>query len=426
MSAEKEKRDDTLNIPYMLARVVSSNYGPPLVVVAVVLAFRWTNALWDAACEVVGWNPDSLLWCWRLLQVVSLVLAFALPVWLVCRSFYCAMERKWMNIFHSWLACGVAFVLLMGGILLCSLAEACKPNLFTWNTSLMEGREYVLPRGLCKLGEAERNPHLIHLFALREKARPATAEHVVPEAPNLSKLTEVASPLLHEYVYRCLYAEATNPRFSSAILAQGNSVCLAHGLCPQTLVMRARYYDSSAPLSTLVEANSGSRWAALLRIPLQNGWYFAADFHKDAFEMPTLAALDEELAPLAQNPTPEQLDAMLPPVPNKPFLCLWESYPGWYGAAIIVPEDYPRGTFRLRAYEVSQGKHVCLTRVEWSHGNIAAGRRILSSRSDFCVDSGDEGAYFAATWEILFTPEGGGEERCVNAQEFLIQGCHLK
>ena len=51
-----------------------------------------------------------------------------------------------------------------------------------------------------------------------------------------------------------------------------------------------------------------------------------------------LRLLDESLAPLAANPTLAGLDALLPPLPQKPFLCLLCGvFPGEYRALVILP-----------------------------------------------------------------------------------------
>lgn len=41
----------------------------------------------------------------------------------------------------------------------------------------------------------------------------------LPPLPNLERLTAEAPEILREYVLRCLYAEAVNPRFDAPVLA---------------------------------------------------------------------------------------------------------------------------------------------------------------------------------------------------------------
>ena len=145
MAMIEKKRDDALSFQYLFARLVSSNYGPPIAIACIVAAMRWYTVVRGVLFDALGWNSVVLLWLWRVGQVAAMVLLFSWPVWLVCRSFYCAMERKWGNLFHSWVASGVAMVLLFMNILLSLWVEYHLPNLLNRNTYLPEARECVLP-----------------------------------------------------------------------------------------------------------------------------------------------------------------------------------------------------------------------------------------------------------------------------------------
>ena len=155
-------------------------------------------------------------------------------------------------------------------------------------------------------------------------------------------------------------------------------------------------------------------------IDLGNGWKWRYDKAVDA--QGDAARLEAELAPLAQNPTMAQLDAMLPPVPDVPFLSLRKDWSCdhnvklCYGALLVVPDSYPLGTFTLRAYESTKRKHISFDNVNFGNGEEK------SCSWDMRVYSGCEGQYYGSIWEIWFTPADGGDARCVATQEFLMMG----
>lgn len=240
------------------------------------------------------------------------------------------------------------------------------------------------------------------LCALRPRLpEPVETPAEVPALPHTEKLAKGAPELLHQYVIRSLYAEAVNPRFFSAILYEYQRAYLWHAESPEMY----RYWEESEE-QTEIDLGNGWKWR----------YRDAVDAQGDA------ARLETELAPLAQNPTMAQLDAMLPPVPNAPFLSLRE---GWscdhnvklcYGALLVVPDSYPLGKFSLKAYESTKRKHIRFDNINFENGEEK------SYSWDMRVYSGREGQYYGSVWEIWFTPADGGEARCVATQEFLMMG----
>ena len=247
-------------------------------------------------------------------------------------------------------------------------------------------------------------------------------------APNLMKLSAEAPELLHEYMLRALYAEATNPLFNSPVLPVDGPLYLAHENDPQTHVLRAYLGEfrihSSSGVRTAADY-SAARW----KFPLQNGWFVAhavGMWYSEPSEHHVLLAalrrLDDALAPLAENPTRETLDSLLPPTPSHPFLCLWENSPGVYDMMMVIPVDYEAGTFELRAHEYTTHKPVAFSkrwRPEVKLGEVC---RVISSEDSLMVSSGNWGEYYGSTWEIWFTPAAGGEPRRVSSQNFLMMG----
>lgn len=162
----------------------------------------------------------------------------------------------------------------------------------------------------------------------------------VAAVPHLRKLAQVAPELLQEYILRALYAEATNPRFQSAVLAYDDSVYLIHENDPQSCVYgRERQVEVVSEQGTYSYADTPEGKCSVM---LENGWSvgYHTRFTTSPYEdkLPSflleleaqLHRLDAELAPLAQTPTRTKLDSLLPPLPEKPFVCLWGDGAGIY------------------------------------------------------------------------------------------------
>ncbi len=254
------------------------------------------------------------------------------------------------------------------------------------------------------------------------------------EAPHLWKLAQEYPELLQEYLLRALYAEAVNPRFQSAALAHHSNIYLFHENDPQSCLCRAELQEKfSTPSGTYTYADTPEgKW----RVELPNGWGVAyeprhyATSHPEAETLPKwlrsvkplLKRLDAELSPLAQNPTHGKLDSLLPPLPDQPFVCLWEDGAGTYRMLMVIPADYPEGTFELRAEEYTTGKRIRFSKrflPEKRLGNVC---RIICSDRWNTVYSGDWNEYYGSRWQIWFTPKDGGEPQCVNSQNFLMMG----
>ena len=89
---------------------------------------------------------------------------------------------------------------------------------------------------------------------------------------------------------------------------------------------------------------------------------------------------------------------------------------------MVIPPDYPEGTFELRAEEYTTGKRIRFKNrflPEKRLGNVC---RIICSDRWSTVYSGDWSEYYGSRWQIWFTPKDGGEPQCVNSQNFLMMG----
>lgn len=358
------------------------------------------------AADISGEEGD----CGSLVVAVFclLVLVFVCClVWVVGSIVSCVRRRWWWSLLGRLALASVTWGVWGGCLLfLFMLWAGGGPNPFADDLQLPPGRELVCPRymdGVNVAPEDVRATRVRELCALRPRLpEPMKTPADALALPYTKKLALEAPELLRQYVIRSLYAEAVNPRFFSAVLYYDSlHAYLWHAESPEMY----RYWEESEE-QTEIDLGNGWKWR----------YRDAVDAQGDA------ARLEAELAPLAQNPTIAQLDAMLPPVPNAPFLSLRE---GWscdhnvklcYGALLVVPDSYPLGKFSLKAYESTKRKHIRFDNINFENGEEQ------SCSWDMRVYSGREGQYYGSVWEIWFTPADGGEARCVATQEFLLMG----
>lgn len=351
-----------------------------------------------------GMNAEPLLMMSFLLLLLFFVYGL---VWLVVSIVICVRQRCWWSLLGRLALASATWSVWGGGLLfLVMLWAGGGPNPFADNLQLPPGRELVCPRGMDGADvapEDARAARVRELCALRPRlSEPVETPAEVPALPHTEKLAKEAPELLHQYVIRSLYAEAVNPRFVSAILYNG--------------YQRAYLWHAESPeMNQLVEPV-----VAQGAIDLGNGWKWRYDNAVDA--LGDAARLEAELAPLAETPTMEQLDSMLPTVPEVPFLSLRKDWDydhdgeSCYGALLVVPATYPIGQFTLKAYESTRRKHICFRNIDFENSQRK------SCFWDMRVYSGRKGQYYGSVWEIWFTPADGGEARCVATQEFLMMG----
>ena len=235
-------------------------------------------------------------------------------------------------------------------------------------------------------------------------------EELSDNTPNLDKITAEAPELLWEYLLRASCHEVLSPGISVA---------------PYRSLLH--HPDMSAEKKRFA-AGKDEPWEK----PLSQGWCIRSTTHRFSddsiparYELKKVKLLDAALAPLAANPTPEGLDALLPPLPEKPVIILHEGFqPGLYRLQLLVPEDYPQGSFRVKAREYTKGQQLSTRSLDdcvlspVSHRGICG----MAELPDFTVYSGEWGEIYASVWELYFTPAEGGESRCVNSQLYLMQG----
>ena len=371
-----------------------------------------------------------------LLGGVPLALYHLLPFWVIVMTVLCVRRRQWWHMLRCWgVACGISIGCAL--VVLPLELYAFRTDLYMLGVTLPAGREYVAPRGLCAWeGVVPTKPESVDsLLSLRPVRQPVEVLVRMPLLPNLEKLTREAPEILREYVLRCLYAEATDPRFDAQVLCLWHdAVLLAHEGEPQSLMLRnsesvAQSRTHLRPKRSLpVEENAAAAW----QMPLRSGWsvvlnrdyvFYTAGLPAEEQVAGPLLRLEESLAPLAANPSRAGLDALLPPLPQEPFLCLWcTCEPGSYRALVVLPPGYPDGEVELRAREVSTRKPVSLNPgyVSRRRSLGALGHAVMMH--SLRVHSGSLNEFYATEWEIWFTPVGGGAPRCVGRQEFLMMG----
>ena len=363
--------------------------------------------------------------------IVALFLCVGLQFWPIVMTVLCWRRRQWWHILRCWSA-AIGISAACGAALIPIVTATYYTDLYMLDVELPEGKEYVSPRGMrAYVGDAPAPAAAAReLLELRPRRQPLDVLVQMPPLPNLEKLTKEAPGVLQEYLLRCLYAEATNPRFDAQVLCQGHEpVLLAHANDPQSMVLGKNHVVSRRHLAAKRHPGAEKPAPGLWTLPLYGGWsvvlnddyYYSDDLPAEEQVAGPLRLLDESLAPLAANPTLAGLDALLPPLPQKPFLCLLCGvFPGEYRALVILPPGHPDGAVELRAREVSTGKPV----------RISARKQSLRSLGNVCsadwhnleVHSGNVNEFYATEWEIWFTPADGGEARCIGKQEFLMMG----
>lgn len=239
-------------------------------------------------------------------------------------------------------------------------------------------------------------------------------EELTGEAPHVEKLAAEAPELLLEYKLRAFCHQALTPGSTAAPHLE----MLQHPHAAELHKIRDAWYlhEEVTPWKKDCQNN----WEINITLSRENQVSGLSPF-----SMKKLKMLDTALAPLAANPTHEGLDALLPPLPDKPTIVLAQrGQPGMYKLLLVVPHDYPRGSFRISAREYTQGKELSTRVLDTMHltprpcGEICQ----LACSDTFTVYSGEWGEYYASVWELHFTPESGGESRCVNSQLYLMQG----
>lgn len=459
-----------------LKAFLNSSWMLPLGAAAVLLLGFLLNVGSSMLANYLGEAPG---WLWGfaitggLLFLLGVLSGLCVPLWLLIMTVWLLKQHLLKRVLFCWGSSALAAVVAFGvanGMILYMLSGG--PDCYAAGLTVPEDKEFVLPRNMtffCNMDipprvEALRSlrpelpeiprvyelsaataqefaalnpqvlasasPEQLHEYMQRARQTESLAGAHEVVALNLQKLSAEAPELLQEYMLRALYAEASNLRFNSPVLAADSLIYPAHENDPQAHVLRA-YLAECKIYSSEGERTYADYPTARWKYPLQNGWYVA---HRVGFpfgndnsvELPVVRAqlqrLDAALAPLAENPTREQLDALLPPTPEHPFLCIWEDGAGIYDMMIVIPADYEAGSFELRAHEYTTGKPILFRnrwRPEVKLGDVC---RVISSDGSLMVSSGNWGEYYGSEWEIWFTPASGGEPRCVSRQPFLMMG----
>lgn len=415
------------------------SWGVPLVALLSWCAWVLVVVVWDALAAAGLVSVDSLspllLHVLTGLVVLWCVAPWAVLVkWLLVLTLLCCKRREWRRLLSCWgcggLAAGLAFLLAI--LFVFSRLTGGGATMYTWGASIPEDRDFVVPRDLGEyVGDVKPASARARELLNRRPGRMQPLHLMqLPELPNLEKLTREAPELLQEYLLRCLYAEATRPGFDAQVLTLKNdTVLLAHENDPQTHALRNPDLEREVWMNGrgyLYSEMPAWKWNR----PLHGGWSVVLHPREILISMEYLPQivggrmlmLDTSLRRLAENPTRAYLDSILPPVPQKPFLCMWkrDGAGGCYRALVILPADFPAGSVQLRAREVSTGKPVDFTRRNLPITRL--GEVCSVACDELQVRSGDLNEFYASVWEIWFTPAGGGASRCAGSQEFLLMG----
>ena len=405
--------------------VLGCNWVMPVVaLVGSIICFAGLAGLCDVS---MGADVEKRHWLGQLsipLQITQLLLFFGLPLWLVVLT----IVRLVKNQYHVWwawlwtLIAGVGmFVCLVSGALASSFA--CYDDFAREHRLTDEMTPANMPGMAVPLGfsfytmedESQMSPAVKEwkkLMYADSSMCISGDEQLTDAAPNVEKLAAEAPELLLEYKLRAACHVVLTP-----------GVKVAPHL---DLLRREGEHHLGAECHFWRENDK------IWQKPLQNGWEIytrCSDWGDNkvpsVFELKKLQMLNEGLADLAANPTREGLDALLPPLPDKPVIVLREGFqPGMYIAILVVPRDYPEGTFQVRAKEYTRGTELSTRGLENINFAPQPYRNFckLAVSEKIMVYSGEWGEFYASTWELYFTPAGGGEPRCVNSQLYLMQG----
>lgn len=142
-----------------------------------------------------------------------------------------------------------------------------------------------------------------------------------------------------------------------------------------------------------------------------------------------LAQVEQEMAPLAAQPTWEKIRETVPPGSirqGKPSFDLRDAFqPGIYNSEIWINPGEP-GMIYLKAFEVTQGTPLSVQRLkersnEWVGWSENRSEQFFSN-THFSIYEGDWGKPYAARFEIWFVPDSGEPERKLMEKCFKIEG----
>ena len=408
--------------------VLSSCWVLPLAIVAGWVLYA--AVAWMGSYVSLNEGVEPPMWLLCVMGAWSVLLLFALllwPLWLVVRTVLWIRRRQWSRLVWGWVCSACAGGVAAGVLVLMLVLTIAGPgDYFARGLTIPEEVDFVLPRGMSYACNSEASPQAKARIDAAPKL-PPLSEPGDAAAPNLKKLTRDYPQLLQEYLLRCLYAEAVNPDFTAHVLV--DSLYLRHEYDPQSRFLMNRLEDTIG-FGDGVSVKLGDTPEGQWQFPLNNGWSLAlrspAHARPGEGEVPDcssrIARLDAALAPLAQNPTRDYMNSFLPPVPEKPFLSIWNESSGVYSMMMVIPADFPQGEFELRAHEYTKGKRVLFSRGFLPEMRLGDVCRVICSDRWVTVESGNWDEFYGSVWEIWFTPADGGAPRCVSSQNFLMEG----
>lgn len=358
--------------------------------------------------------------------VPQLLLLALLPLWLVVRTVQLLVRKRkgiWMAWLWSFPAGIVAFVCLFNSVFYINLgcfdtfAADCKlPESMTPENS----PDMAVPVGMLFFDSMDGKPMPPVVQRWKERCEVDyfislnDSEELTEQTPNAEKLAAVAPDLLAEYKLRSFCRRALSPGYRAPAYLD----LLVHS---EDADLRENHWKR--------RSRDEGFWSKVL----SNGWNISIACDKDesgeavpdCFDLKRMKLLDESLAPLAANPTREGLEALVPPLPEKPTIVLLQDRePGIYRLILVAPPDYPEGAFSIKAQEQLTNSDLSMRHLPDTQFRLTPYRQIcrMTVSEPFKVFNGEWGEYYASVWSLYFTPADGGEPQLVNRQLYLMQG----
>lgn len=286
----------------------------------------------------------------------------------------------------------------------------------------------------------ENAPDIVKRLAGKNDNSYSREVHPLPDgnfpkqAPHLTRLAQEHPELLREVWQRAELLHNRN------LLEKEEDD--PHG--PQDAWYRCRAYLTPAEDASAPSELWDNEEQHLTTMELGKGWQLRMITHcvldreqgrarsDERLEGYTMQQLDAAFTELAEHPTRETIDALLP-LPEPPRLHLSQGFqPGIYNLTLLLPQDARTdGHYEIRAYEYNSGEElsldrdacrIALSQAQDSRQSVWELPTVRAwSKTDFMVYTGEWGQYYGSRWEVWFVQKNG-EEELVCKQLFLMQG----
>lgn len=374
----------------------------------------------NTACLI--WETGMLLW---------LLSGLALGLWLVvfCVRDIAVHHTPWRALWRLLLALlcgGLSFCLALMSVICMMFGPENDHAADDW--TLPQGVQLEVPQGMTLFGNMEYTDEVRQMVTRAEAAHPMAEPlelppgetHFTGATPNLDKLVQEHPELLERlYERSCALLDAHLLTARAEVRREERITCcvmLQHG--DDRTFTTAPY-----ALSAGVDYRGRDNFPELRR--LSPDWRLCAScntwLHDTPVDDPQLVAaaseqLDAALAPLAENPTTETLDRLLP-LPQLPCLRLREGFQaGLYLATVLLPPGTKEGVYTISATEYNTGTELSLSidrhPLKWHHG-----KELDTLRGELTDYTGNWGQFYGSKWTVK-----DGKGKPILTQPFLMQG----